>query len=201
MMIQSKNLWLLAVPAAFLVLSGCGGGSDNGPTTPVPTVTPIATSPPPTGVVYDNRGTYSAIAGNSNVNSVRFVANQSNVLQMNANSTVLTLTDQQSIIQSRRFRLTGPFGPSSVGQTFPIASVGGPGVATVDYEQNDGGTLSRWQANGGNIIIDNYMLSNTVGVDATVRFRLVNATFVPSTNLDNGDARGTFTFNVNGAIQ
>ena len=199
-MMKSKNLWLLAVPTAFLALAGCGGGSDNGPSVPTPTPTPTI----PSGVNYNNIGTFSAISGNSNVDKSQFQANQSGVLRSNGNSAVLTLTDQDSIIQSRRFRITGPFSPSTVGQSISLAASGGDGVATVIYEQNDGGTLSRWQANSGTVIIDQFTPSNTVGVDATVRFRLLNATFVPSTatedGLDKGAATGTFAFNVNGAI-
>ncbi len=198
---KTKNLWLLAVPIAVLAINGCGGGSDNGPETPNSTATPVPTVTTPPGTIYDNRATFTAVSSNSNVNRTALVANQSNISTDISGTSVLRLTEQESIIQSRNVRVTGLFDASTVGQSIPIQATGGQGIATADYEQNDGGTLRRWEATGGTVIIDSFTSSSISGGEPTVRFRLINATFVPVNAADNPiKSTGTFTLNANGAI-
>lgn len=200
---NTKNLWLLAVPLAVVALNGCGGGGSgpgNSNATPIPTIT---SPPPPPGIVYDNKVIFSAVSNGSNVNRTDLVANQSNITTDNAGNSVLRLTEQMSIVQSRNLRITGTFDASTAGQNIPVQATAGAGIAMADYEQNDGGTLRRWEATSGTVIIDSIQPSNSGG-DPTVRYRLINATFVPSTGSTAGTVStagtGTFTLNAKGAI-
>ena len=198
---KTNNLWLIAVPVAVLALNGCGGGggNNNGPGTPSSTATPIPTVTTPPGTVYDNSATFTAVSNRSNVNSTTLMANQSNITTDSTGMSVLRLTEQMSIVQSRNIRITGNFDASSVGQSIPISATSGTGIAMADYEQNDGGTLSRWEATSGTVVIDQFTPPFTSGADPTVRYRLIKATFVPS-KVTNSQATGTFTLSAKGAI-
>ena len=196
-LMKTNNLWLLALPLAVLAINGCGGGNGSG--TPNRTATPIPTvtsPPPPSGIVYDNKVVFSAVSSGSNADKTDLVANQSNITTDTAGTSVLRLTEQMSIIQSRNLRVTGQFNASIVGQNIPIRATPGNGIAMADYEQNDGGTLNRWEATGGTVIIDSFQPSTISGGDAVVRYRLINATFTPSKG---STGTGTFTLNAKGA--
>ncbi len=223
----TKKLYLWALPAAALALSGCGGGNDNGPNTaptpnatasatpnatgtpqanptltPAPMLTPAPTATPiPTQPAF-NQGVFSNVSSDSNVATSKFVIGSSGKYYNRANLTGFffgSTAPTKPGATNRSIALRGNFSPANVGRPFPLSTARGGDKYNASFDSSKGGVYVQWRAVSGTVIVDSIRQS---GESNTVNFRLINARFVPADTPAStmNRATGSFTFDIKGSI-